>query len=433
MAKQEECMCGLNETDMFSPLDKQMDIESGQIQQFSPQHDVKSDGHIEFTIAASPDAFTDLNESFLYLRLKVINKDGKNLTESDEVSLTNNILHSLFSDVSFYIGDTLVEGGTHNYSYKAYLQNLLLNGNNTKLGFLRSSGWYNDTPGKLDGVENEGYKNRKKLLKTSKVFDLCGPILLDIFTQNRFILPNVGMKLILQKNKPEFVSMLKATNTLEGCKIVFEQALLNIRRVKASISKCLEIEDELAIKNAIIPIQQTRLISFTIGKGSLSHERENLFSSILPKAVFVCMVTNEAFNGGYTSNPFNFQHFNVNGIALFKDGTATPSQGYKPDFEKELTSLEYISLLQSLNMFNNNEENGIHENFFRNGASIFGFNLCPNLMIGGLSHPIQPGSLKLSMTFSKQLENTINVVVMGIFDEHIQIGKDRKVYCSWKA
>jgi len=47
---------------------------------------------------------------------------------------------------------------------------------------------------------------------------------------------------------------------------------------------------------------------------------EKLFSGQLPTRLMIGLVTNQAFNGHAESNPFNFQHFNLNEIALYLDG-----------------------------------------------------------------------------------------------------------------
>jgi len=46
----------------------------------------------------------------------------------------------------------------------------------------------------------------------------------------------------------------------------------------------------------------------------VSHEK--LFSGQLPTGLVIRLVTNQAFNGHVESNPFNFQHFNLNELAL---------------------------------------------------------------------------------------------------------------------
>jgi hypothetical protein len=51
---------------------------------------------LEFLIPADSDTYIDLNIK-LYIRGKLVNQDGKDLDATDHTAVTNNLLHSLFS------------------------------------------------------------------------------------------------------------------------------------------------------------------------------------------------------------------------------------------------------------------------------------------------------------------------------------------------
>jgi len=60
--------------------------------------------------------------------------------------------------------------------------------------------------------------------------------------------------------------------------------------------------------------------SFTVPQNYLDVSHDKLFSGQLPTRIVIGLVSNRAFNRHLTSNPFNFQHFCLNEIALYLDG-----------------------------------------------------------------------------------------------------------------
>ena len=72
--------------------------------------------------------------------------------------------------------------------------------------------------------------------------------------------------------------------------------------------------------------------------------QENLFLGQLPKRLVIGMVENKAFNGDKEMNPYNFQHFDADYLALHVDGKQFPSKPLIPDFANGLCTRSYASL-----------------------------------------------------------------------------------------
>ena len=68
----------------------QSDIESGRYE---------DNGPIEVVIANASDKFLDLSNSFLKVKYKITKAGGQNLAETDNVSVINYCISSLFSQV----------------------------------------------------------------------------------------------------------------------------------------------------------------------------------------------------------------------------------------------------------------------------------------------------------------------------------------------
>ena len=271
---------------------------------------------------------------------------------------------------------------------------------------------------------------RIKWYTERKSKEFIGPLHLDLFGQSKYLLPGVDVRIKLTRSKSNFQLLTDATE--KGVKTVIEEAVLYVRRVKVTPSVLLGHQIGLKENNAIYTIQQSDLQTYTISQGSKSHIQDNLFRGVLPKMLFVALVGNDAFNGNMTKDPLTFDHFNINYLALFREGESIPySQPLQPDFEGGFIARAYMQMIQSLEMFNVNQNNGITMDQFKGGKTVFAFNLTPDLCASGpCGQSYKTGNLRLEMKFAKALAAAINVIVFAIRDGKIEITKDRQVLKS---
>ena len=192
-------------------------------------------------------------------------------------------------------------------------------------------------------------------------------------------------------------------NAVKGdVKIVLEKACLYVRRVKVNPIVLTAHENGLEkVGNAIYPIQQSDMISYTIPAGSSYHMQDNLFRGQMPKLVVVGLIGNAAFNGDAKDDPLKFKHFDCNYIGLQRDGESVPyTQPLQPDFANNMYGQTYMSMIQGLEMYNSNTSNGITLEKFADGSTLFVFNLTPDLSAGGsCGQPYQTGNLRLEIKF----------------------------------
>ena len=125
----------------------------------------------------------------------------------------------------------------------------------------------------------------------------------------------------------------------------------------------------------IYPIQHTELITYTVSAGLKSVSQDNIFSGLSPKLIVVGIVDNDAFNGTYKSDPFNFEHFNLTMASLYVNGDPI---NYKMDFTNNLSKHAYISMFQSLNILQDNSNRLTYEKWC-NGNTLLVFKLSPDM------------------------------------------------------
>lgn len=435
-AKSDECPCTVNEVEVFDLVPKQVVLQSFREAVYRPVASIGS--VIEFSVEGSVDEFIDFNDTELSVFVKITNSDNADIKETDVIAPINNWLHSLFSDIKLDLQNETVEGGDHLYPYKAYLYNLFSHDKNSKNNQLENSGWFKDTTGQMNvgTAVNKGFTARHGLIAKSKIMQLSGPILLDAMLQNRYLLPNTNFKLSLTCNKPEFQTCIYTATDVQtrakAVKVKIENIQLKVRRVKGLPSFIQSIEDNLLTQNATYPTQHTVMKTFTIAQGLQSYNCQNLFTGQLPKLIFLGLVRNDAYNGAYGQNPFSFNHFNVNSIKLGDSSGTANFLELTPNFTTGNVAAEYNQLMRTLGLYNKSDSVDISLSEFKDGYTIYGFNLTPDLHASGHEQISRNATVHLDIGFSTATTTPINIIAMGVFDGRIQITKNRAIHCSWK-
>jgi len=301
---------------------------------------------VEFVIGGNSDSFVDLKSSFLYLRIKVFDKDNKELKSTGDVSLANFPIASLFEKSEFYINGHLVST-INQYGYVGYLAAHLSNDSSAKKTSLFSGLYVKDTKGEIVST-NSGLVERAGYVNGSKAIELIGNIYDPFWLQKRYIPPNISMKLRLFRNKTEFVILHKVENN-PAYKLVIEEATLHLSRHFLAPQIYNPYINKLnAGEKAIYPLTQHEVLSFPIAQGSTSHVRQWLFpNNKLPRRLVVAFVSTKAFEGTYGENPFNFQHFGLSKITLSlnDDPGMTETREFNFDDKRFLIHIHFQSLL----------------------------------------------------------------------------------------
>lgn len=412
-------MSGKSELSMFDEIPPQVVIESANIIDITPLASLaESQNVIEFMIYGSDSEYLDLNDTFLYVALKVTASDGKNLADAAIVSPANYFLNALFDDVTVSLNDTIIEGGNHLYPYKATIESIFGFNNDTRNIQLKTIGYEEDEA------------ERRKIIAKSKICELAGALRLDFFNQPKYLLPGVDVKLSFHRSR----NLFPFSNGTGDPVIHLKVARLYVRRVRVSPSVVKGHMLGLVKTNAKYDYTRAQVVTYSIPTGSFSHFRDNIFSSpLLPKFVIVAMVKSESFNGDVAAgDPFEFSNFNVQSVGLYRDGQSLPFRElYQPNFVTGVYLRDYMrSIIHNTQHMNTNLNNGITlDDFARGKYCFFTFNLTPDFDMNQRQLP-RDANLRLELKFGTQLAQSINVIVYGTFDTQIQITRDKEIICS---
>lgn len=441
------CECTKSELDFVSLPPTQTTIEYGHWVEHHPMTSISDQGPLEFHISGSGEDYLDLGNTHLYVRAKITKSDGTPVvhestptTGSDPVQGDDHLvgpvnlwLHSLFNQVDMSLNETLVTPSTNTYSYRSYIETLLSYGSDAKKSWMQGEMWNLDETNKFDAPGNDALIERRKQLWNGKEVDMYGKIHSDLFYQDRLIPNGVSVKLRLVRNSDAFSLLAPARSNGDKYRVVLTEAILFVRQVKLSPTAHLGTMKILEKSTMKYPVRRVMCKVFSVSKGSLTLNHENLFLGQLPKRVVIGCVDNDAYNGQYSKNPYNFKHNKINFVSMYVDGRQVPSKPLTPDFEKDRFVRSYMSLFTSTGMFGEDVGNGLTREAYAGGSTMFGFDMTPDMSEGGHLNVIKHGNLRLEMHFADALETTINVVVYAEFDNLIEIDRTRNVTFDYAA
>lgn len=185
-------------------------------------------------------------------------------------------------------------------------------------------------------------------------------------------------------------------------------------------------------QNAKYPLRHMDINTFTITKGVQNFVKDRLYASQTPKMLIIGCLEHEAFNGSIKKNPFNFQHFDLNKIGLYRDGELVPGQIFQPDYDNKQFLNAYVNTMNAMSYFNTDDSNGMTIEHFEKGYTLYAFDLTPDANSNSPYRSIVKNStLRLEMNFDTALPSAINVMLFAIFDSKIEITKLRDVFMTY--
>lgn len=431
MSKYTECM--KSELDLFAKPAIQSNVIKTEEVAYKPIASLDNANVLEFVSLGHGDTYRDLSSIYLKIKLK-IKKDAKDDHTDSSTGVANNLLHSLFRQCSIYLNGKPTSQTDNNYSYRAYIENLLNYGNDAATTHLESVGWYVDTPEKLDELkdkENVGLDKRKKLVEKSCIVELMGKIHGDMLNQPKLLLNNVDLRVALSLEKPEFYIMEEDTKT-SIAQIL--DATLYMNHVTINPGILLAHEAVLQHKNAHYPYKRVEVKSYTISSGNLSFSLDNVIIGQLPNFLLFCMVDNESYRGKRSKNPFNFKTNEISSFNLSVNGILVPQNPLTFDYAKApfVSTRAYTSLFRGIGINYHDKGNLISKEFFDNGCFMLAFDLTADLSGNSdCANLLNQGTVRVEARFAKELATTVTCIVYTEFDASIEIDKNRNVITSF--
>ena len=382
---------------------------------------------IEIHITASNEQYIDMSQIILEVTGKFTDLQDKTLADTVLFYPVNNLLHSLFKQIDVYLNDQQIGSGSQTYAYKAYIEKMLNYSKDTKDTSMTAALWYPDDMSK-DIAHNEGGKKRFDLTTKSKRIEMQDRLHVDLFNSNRYMIAGVTVKLIFRRSAPAFY--VKQNADASTVKFVIEKMSLRVRKVKPNAN--LLLAQALLLRDghtAQYPITMTEIKMINCLAHTKRLDWDNMFFGRIPKRMVLFMCENAVMEGHPKKNSFAFNHYDVNFISLYLDGVQYPSRAYKPDFENDLFLTCYIDMLNFVDKWGNDKNNGISWADYKQSRVFFCFDFTDSKTGGNTNHfhLTRHGSVRLEMNFAKELADSLNVVIYSEFDQIVHIDSNRAV------
>ena len=216
------CECSKSELNVLSVPPTMTAMQESQWVEHFPIASLTNNAPIEFIIAPQTEHWTDLSQSYLYVKFTIIKADGHALDADSNVVPVNNFLHSMFNSVDLYLNNKLISSNSDTYPYRAYIENLSYNADSKPTHLKASVLWVEDTADQFDtpnhdGV-NVGLQTRMAAISQSKTAELFGRLHLDVFQQEKYLPNGIEIRLRLNRSSPNFC--LTRCNNAPNAKIV---------------------------------------------------------------------------------------------------------------------------------------------------------------------------------------------------------------------
>jgi hypothetical protein len=425
-----------SELTLFDQQAVQTSITRQNFVSIQPVGSIVQNAPIEFVIAPSTFEYIDFASTTLNVTFH-LETEKPYLLAKHMVGCANMPIASLFQDVQLFIGDTLVEGSTNMYAYKAMICTLLDYGSAAQKSLLQPWGFYKDTAGAMDDKVNKGLESRANQLAGKKKWSVSGPLFLDLARQQqRYLLNHLPIRIKLQPSSGKWFGMAYEVATggdsvlPTDIAVKLDKVELTVRYVMPAPSVLDAHRSGLQSWNAIYPLQAIELSTFLMPSNTQSIIKNQLFADQIPKLLLLAIVTNEAFNGSLKTNPFNFANPKLNFLNVCVDGISVPSRPRQLT-AGELTSGDYVWLLQQLGLYQQNRDIGINmDEYGKGGFALFAFSLGSELGAGtttGAAQLYKQGNLSIELRLAEATTKTLNVILAGIFDRRLEITSERAV------
>jgi len=365
---------------------------------------------------------------------------------NEKVALVNNFLHSMFEQCQVYLNNVPVENTNKCYAYRAYLENLLCYSQDSKKHLLRGDFFFHENK---KSIEWDVKANNKLVEATEpfaifaqagtppvsqppKTFEAYGKIHCDIFNIAKYLLNNIDVKLVLTRSADRFCLLSDGVEAT----VCIEDTFLRIRRVKISNAVMLAHAMALEQTTAKYPIKRVLVKPFVIPTNSSMFTISGIHFGIMPTRVVMGFVRTSSFSGVFKEDPFYFNHIGVSYLNLKVASRSLPyAQGIRMSYIKSNNYTQgYLTLHKNIR----EAPNGITYEGYKDGHTLYAFDLTPDLCSSDHFNLLKDGSLDLDVQLDYSGTDLLTkthghtAIFYLEFDNIIEITKDRQVLVDYK-
>jgi hypothetical protein len=159
-----------------------------------------------------------------------------------------------------------------------------------------------------------------------------------------------------------------------------------------------------------------------------------LFSDFIPRQVILAFNNLEDYNGKSSTDPFNFVNADVRYIQIKAGNMNVPNVLWDLKFKEGQYIRAFDFFHRTVGLSGNNLDCGINREMYKDGYSIFVFNLTASQEDDEGFNFIREGPTIAHIRWNSAIqEGGLNMIVMGVFDSLLKIDLSRSVYSDLQA
>ena len=163
-------------------------------------------------------------------------------------------------------------------------------------------------------------------------------------------------------------------------------------------------------------------------QGIINGKKEDIYLGVVPNHFVLALCSSEGFNGSFSKTPFNFYHYNLDCLNVTVNGTPTPSESLRPDFQQGDYTSCYLTLFDQTQ-----KQSGlISEKDYPNGYCIFVFRI-QSQCGGDLYSREKEGNLRIKLKFAEALKENVTVILYAEFPQIMTINGSRNIDLVYKS
>lgn len=332
--------------DLFQKPSILVNFENGNVQEVYPTGSL--DGpNLEFQFETDRNVFLDMQNIYLDISVQIVKGTGGipivyTTGTKDEVFFVNNIMHSLFSNCEVSFNNTLIYTSNGLYAHKALIETEMSHTQGSKESLLYCQGYtYEADPGDSTTAP---FAARQELTKNSTVLSLYGRLAIDVFNNDKLLIPNTNLRIKLLRTNAAFC--LIGDDPAKNYKVKITRATLHMRQMIVSESVHRSLTLALAKSPARYVYPEMHSKTFIIPDHQNSFVKENIFNNEPIRRLVLAMNTNAKFTGSLGTNPFHYQKFGLREVRISRGGLPLVAMNVENNVRPYYNTIKSISFDQ---------------------------------------------------------------------------------------
>ena len=379
-------------------------------------------------------------------------RENAPIPADSDVSCVNNLLHSLFSQIDCSLNDELITSSSGLYPYTAYLQSLLCVNKTNNAIKDQAALFIKDTASQMDDPMLRGWNlglfKRGQYLRKSRVFDLCGPLHLDIGNANKHILNGVSVKLSLWRSRPDFYIIrpkVKQGSGPAGVPVANTRRFM-IKILSATYHVCqvqpnpaMYLAHERLLKKsklALYSYYKSECRKCQIPAGSYSFELADVYQGRAPVKLYMGLTYAANSSGDMALNPFQFINANLTSMVCTLEGKAVEGSIMNMKYGDTCQESNFVQAYYSLFKNDENVEKNcaISRAEYFSGYNIYCFQVQSDVRTesGDVFPSPKVGNFCVNMTFGQATPEPLSLIMLAYFPDIIKMDGARNVYTKVK-